>query len=89
MNIIEDEIVTSQDHDSETICFRDYTPHRAYDKLTDAVYSALCHPDYVQININAIPPNTKIGTAKYDKDADSVIELSIDELILEDYGVEK
>jgi len=57
--------------------------------LTSAVYSARFQPDYIHINIEKIPPHTKIGTAKYSVELDKLIDLDIDDLILEDYGVKK
>lgn len=38
MTSINDSIIVSAD--SDTILFRDYTPEKAYDILTSAVYSA-------------------------------------------------
>lgn len=87
MSIIKDKITTTQDKNSETIIFEDYTPSKAYEILTDAVYSARFQPEYVQINIEQIPPNETIGDAKYKKDTNEIKELYINPFILEKYGV--
>ena len=87
MTSINDSIIVSAD--SDTILFENHTPERAYDILTNAVYSARFQPDYVRINIEQIPPHTKIGTAKYSVESDTISNINIDDLILEDYGVKK
>jgi len=87
MASIQDTIITSQD--SETILCSDYTPEKAYDIITGAVYSARQQPDYIHINIEEIPPNTEIGKVKYQTNLDKIIELHIYDSILEEYGVEK
>lgn len=89
MSIIQGKIITSPDKESDTIHFSDYTPHKAYDILTSAVYSARFNPDYSHINLEKIPPHTDLGYAKYDDKLESVIKIDIRDSILEDYGVKK
>lgn len=75
------------DSDSETILFRDETPSEAYEHLTDAVYSARFHDNYVQINIDKIPRGKNIGVAEYDENKESVTDLELENWVLDLFGV--
>lgn len=80
-------LTTGPDADSGTILFHDTdTPSRAYEHLTDAVLRAAFHDEWVQVDVEAIPPHTVIGQATYDEDREEVTALEIDDAILRDYG---
>lgn len=86
-----DRITTAMDRNSDTILFQGDTPSDAYEALTDAVYSARYHPDFVQINIENLPRDTVIGKATYDESTGKVTELHLERWLLEDedYAVPK
>lgn len=84
--MVTDTITTGPDNESETIMFAGDTPSLAYEALTDAVYSAKFYREWVQIDIERIPPNTKIGSATYDEESGKISSLLIREEILEEFG---
>lgn len=80
-------IVTAPDSDSGTVMFlSEDTPSEAYEVLTDAVYQAKNHEDWVQVDTEDIPAHTNIGVAEYDEDAETVTSLRIRTAVLEGYG---
>lgn len=80
-------IATGPDAESSTIMFHGVdTPSMAYEHLTDAVYRAAFYEEWVQVDVEEIPPHTTIGRATFDEDAGKVTALEIDDDILREYG---
>lgn len=85
--MVNGKLTTAPDAESSTIMFTGVdTPSGAYEHLTDAVYRAAFHEEWVQVDIDAIPPNTTIGRATFDEETGEVTALEIDDEILREYG---
>lgn len=87
--MIEDKLTTSLDKNSSTISFKNETPARAYEILTDAVLGAKGYEDVQQIEIEKLQRDKVIGTAKYDEDLEKVISLNLRDWVIEEFGIKK
>lgn len=80
-------LTTGPDAESGTILFHNVdTPSRAYEHLTDAVLRAAFHEEWVQVDVESIPPHTVIGQATYDEEKEEVTALELNDGILREYG---
>ena len=79
-------ITTTANRESGTVMFRGTTPPGAYEALTDAVLSAKGRDGWVEVDVEAIPPNTVIERATFSSDTGEVLNLKLHYDILRRYG---